>query len=117
LEPTTVEGVDGGLLRVGVPDSFTQQWLDKRLRGPIERALARAAPSVRVAFEVRGEESAPNPEHPPPATAASTTPVRASLPPGERLTIDRCAHCHYAPCRCPRKERRARERAAERGTP
>jgi len=31
--------------------------------------------------------------------------------------VERCPHCRAAPCRCPRKERRARERAAERGTP
>jgi len=119
LEPTTVAGVDGELLRVGVPDSFTQQWLDKRLRGPIERALARAAPGVRVVFEVRDAEgeavAAVAPERPPPA-AAVVAPARASPAPGERLTIERCAHCHYAPCRCPRKERRARERATWKGT-
>jgi len=115
LEPTTVAGFDGALLRVGVPDRVDQQWLDKRLRGPIERALARVAPGVRVAFEIQGGDSAiASEEHRPPAPAVA--PSRASPPPGERLTIERCAHCHYAPCRCPRKERRARERAAERRT-
>jgi len=116
LEPTTVVGLDGELLRVGVPDAFSQQWLDKRLRRPIERALARAAPSVRVVFEIRGggEEivvANADTEHPPPAVAA-VTPARASPPAPATLTIDRCAHCHYAPCRCSRQERRARERAA-----
>jgi len=108
LEPTTVEGRDGDLLRVGVPDSFSQQWLDKRLRGPIERVMGRVAPGVRVTFEVR-EETAATDEvlRAPPASS----PARASPAAGERLTIERCAHCHYAPCRCPRKERRARERA------
>ncbi len=114
LEATTVEGLDGALLRVGVPDSFTQQWLDKRLRGAIERALARAAPGVRVVFEIRDAEgeavAAVTPERPP--LTPAMTPARASPATGERLTIDRCAHCHYAPCRCPRKERRARERAS-----
>jgi len=114
LEPTTVVGFDGGLLRVGVPDRVDQQWLDKRLRGPIERALARVAPGVRVAFEVREEAPAMDEAAAPPPT---TTPSRASPAPGERLTIARCAHCHYAPCRCPRKERRMRERAAGRVTP
>ena len=115
LEPTTVEGFDGALLRVGVPDRVDQQWLDKRLRGPIERALGRVAPGVRIAFEIQGGDSAiVGEEHPPPAPAVA--PSRASPPPSERLTIERCAHCHYAPCRCPRKERRARERAAERRT-
>jgi len=112
LEPTTVAGFDGRLLRVGVPDRVDQQWLDKRLRGPIERALGRVAPGVRVAFEVREEATAADEAPTPPP---STTPSRASPAPGERLTIARCAHCHFAPCRCPRKERRARERAAERG--
>jgi len=108
LEPTTVEGFDGGLLRVGVPDRVDQQWLDKRLRGPIERALARVAPGVRVAFEVREEAPAAEALRAPPVWS----PSRASPVPGERLTIVRCAHCHFAPCRCPRKERRARERAS-----
>jgi len=112
LEPTTVEGFDGELLRVGVLDCVDQQWLDKRLRGPIERALARVAPGVRVAFEMREEALAVNEALRAPPVAS---PPRASPPPA-RLTIERCAHCHYAPCRCPRKERRARERAAERRT-
>ncbi len=113
LEPTTVEGFDGELLRVGVLDRFDQQWLDKRLRGPIERALARVAPGVRVAFTVREEAMATDEAlRAPPASS----PSRASPAPGERLTIERCAHCHYAPCRCPRKERRARERATWKGT-
>jgi len=114
LEPTTVEGFDGALLRVGVPDRVDQQWLDKRLRGPIERALARVAPGVRVAFEVREEAAAMDEA---PRTPPASSPARASPAAGERLTIERCAHCHYAPCRCPRKERRARERAAGRVTP
>jgi len=117
LEPTTVVGFDGGLLRVGVPDRVDQQWLDKRLRGPIERALGRVAPGVRVAFDVRTDaEEAPAMDEVP-APPPTTTPSRASPAPGERLTIARCAHCHYAPCRCPRKERRMRERAAGRVTP
>jgi len=118
LEPTTVAAFDGGVLRVGVPDAFSQQWLDKRLRGPIERALARAAPGVRVVFEVRGAgaetvAAAVAPERP--LLAPAMAPARASPATGERLTIDRCAHCHYAPCRCPRKERRARERSTRKG--
>ena len=120
LEPTTANGLDGDLLRVGVPDSFSQQWLDKRLRGSIERALGRVAPGVRVAFEVRGAEGGAeivvanaDTEHPPPAvTAPTVTLARASPGVGERLTIERCRHCHALPCRCPRKERRARERAS-----
>jgi len=111
LEPTTVVGFDGGLLRIGVPDRVDQQWLDKRLRGPIERALGRVAPGVRVAFEVREEAERP----PAMDEAPATPPARAAPASGERLTIERCAHCHYAPCRCPRKERRARERGARKG--
>jgi len=108
LEPTTVEGFDGGLLRVGVPDAFHHQWLDKRLRGPIERALARVAPGVRVAFEVREEAAATDEALRAPPVSS---PARASPAPRARLTIARCAQCHFAPCRCPRKERRARARA------
>jgi len=112
LEPTTVAGFDGGLLRVGVRDRIDQQWLDKRLRGPIERALGRVAPGVRVAFEVREEAAATDEALRAPPVSS---PSRASPAPGERLTIARCAHCHYAPCRCPRKERRARERGVRKG--
>ncbi len=38
--------------------------------------------------------------------------LRGSFPP-----IERCPHCRTAPCRCPRKERRARERAAGKARP
>ncbi len=117
LEPTTVVGFDGKLLRVGVPDSFTQQWLDKRLRGPIERVVGRIAPGVRVTFEVRESAGVTDGTLYPPSTPTlhpPSTPTRASPATGERLTIERCASCHYAPCRCPRKERRARERDAGR---
>ncbi len=112
FEPTTVRGRDGDLLRVGVGDAFDAHWLDRRLRPVIERVMATTAPGVRVVFEVRAEAAAPD-EAPRPQPAP--TPTRASPPPVERLTIARCAHCHYAPCRCPRKERRARERAAGKG--
>jgi len=50
--PTRVLGLEGDLLRVEVPDSFHHQWLDRRLRGAVERAMARAAPRIRVVFEV-----------------------------------------------------------------
>jgi len=45
---------------------------------------------------------------PPPVTTAS--PAR-----GAPARVERCAHCRAAPCRCPRQERRARERDAQRG--
>ncbi len=115
LESTTVAGLDGGVLRVGVPDGFDQQWLDKRLRGAIERALGRVAPGVRVAFEVQGGEIAANSsgeEHPPPPSAAPMAPARASPAAPAPLTVERRRHCHALPCRCPRKERRAREHGA-----
>jgi len=118
LKSAVVLGRAGDLLRVGVSDSFTQQWLDKRLRGPIERALGRVAPGLHVVFEVRGEGIAAanvDIEHPPPTPAIPAgTPARASP---ATITVERCRHCHALPCRCPRKERRARERAShkERG--
>jgi len=123
LEPTTVVGVDGGLLRVGVPDAFSQQWLDKRLRGLIERALACAAPGVRVAFEVQGEGGGEeivvanaDTEHSPPVAAVpAAAPARASPALPATMTVERCCHCHALPCRCPRRERRARARSAQKG--
>jgi len=124
LEPTTVEAFDSDLLRVGVPDAFSQQWLDKRLRGPIERVLGRASPGVRVAFEVRGggeggsEEivvTNTDTERPLPVAAIPIAgPARASPTAPTTITVERCRHCHALPCRCPRKERRARERARDR---
>jgi len=47
---------------------------------------------------------------PPPVTTASSAR-------GAPAHVERCAHCHAAPCRCPRKERRARERGAGRVRP
>ena len=49
----------------------------------------------------------------PPVVPRPTVPVSRASP----ATIARCGHCLFAPCRCPRKERRARERAAGRMTP
>jgi len=50
LLPTCVLTHEGDLLRIGVVDSFQQFWLDKRMRGKIERVMARTAPGVRVEF-------------------------------------------------------------------
>jgi len=49
----------------------------------------------------------------PPVVPRPTVPVSRASP----ATIARCGHCLFAPCRCPRKERRARERAAGRVAP
>ncbi len=49
----------------------------------------------------------------PPVVPRPTVPVAKASP----ATIERCGHCLFAPCRCPRKERRARERAMGRVTP
>ena len=49
----------------------------------------------------------------PPIVPRPTVPVSRASP----TPIERCGHCLFAPCRCPRKERRARERAAGRVTP
>ncbi len=119
LEPTMVLGREGNLLRIGVGDAFDARWLDRRLRAMIERALARVAPGVRVTFEVREAPlatDATDAEEVRQPAPPSTLP-RASPAPTTRVTIERCAQCHAVPCRCPRKERRARERAAGRGTP
>jgi len=51
---------------------------------------------------------------PPTATGPPGSGTGASLPQGSPGIIERCGHCLFAPCRCPRKERRARERAAGR---
>jgi len=54
---------------------------------------------------------------PPTATGPPGSGAGASLTRGSPGIIERCGHCLFAPCRCPRKERRAWERAAGRGTP
>ncbi len=59
-----------------------------------------------------GERDAPMATGPP-AVPCPTVPVSRASP----TPIERCGHCLFAPCRCPRKERRARERATERRTP
>jgi len=50
--PTRVISDDGTLLCIAVPDAFHQQWLDRRLRAVVERALARIAAGLRVEFVV-----------------------------------------------------------------
>jgi len=60
FESTTVCGLDGDLLRVGVGDAFDAHWLDRRLRPVIERIMATTALGVRVVFEVRAEATAPD---------------------------------------------------------
>ncbi len=50
--PTRVLADDGATLRIAVPDAFHQQWLDRRLRAVVERALARIAAGLRVEFVV-----------------------------------------------------------------
>ncbi len=52
FSPTRVISDDGALLCIAVPDAFHQQWLDRRLRPVVERALARIAAGVRVEFVV-----------------------------------------------------------------
>lgn len=105
----------GDIVHVGVADDFHRQWLDGRLRHVIERVLARVAPGVRVAFRVADALS-------PPEETARGTPDATSPPRGEAsarapardapLTVARCRHCHYLPCRCSRSARRERERVA-----
>jgi len=56
FEPTRAVRRDhpasGVLLEVAVPDPCHQQWLDRKWRGAIERALGRAAPATRVVFTI-----------------------------------------------------------------
>jgi len=47
----------------------------------------------------------------PPPVGPGRDPAR-TVARGSSTPIERCAYCRAAPCRCPRKERRARERAA-----
>ncbi len=60
FRPTSVVSHDENRkeLFIGVPDAFHQRWLDQRLRGCIERALARVAPGVQLTFVVVGGTAA-----------------------------------------------------------
>lgn len=52
--PAVAQEYTGDRLTVGVPDAFHLQWLDRRLRGAIERAAARVLGDVAIAFVVAG---------------------------------------------------------------
>jgi len=54
--PTHQTNYDAGVLTVAVLDDFHRQWLDRRLRGAIERCVGRVLPETRVLFvvEARG---------------------------------------------------------------
>jgi len=54
FRPTSVVSHDENRkeLFIGVPNAFHQRWLDQRLRGCIERVLARVAPGVQLTFVV-----------------------------------------------------------------
>jgi len=50
--PTHQTNYDAGVLTVAVLDDFHRQWLDRRLRGAIERCVGRVLPETRVLFVV-----------------------------------------------------------------
>ncbi len=50
--PTHQTHYDAGVLTVAVLDDFHRQWLDRRLRGAIERCVGRVLPGTRVLFVV-----------------------------------------------------------------
>jgi len=50
--PTHQTNYDAGVLTVAVLDDFHRQWLDRRLRGAIERCVGRVLPGTRVLFVV-----------------------------------------------------------------
>jgi len=50
--PTHQTHYDAGVLTVAVLDDFHRQWLDRRLRGAIERCVGRVLPETRVLFVV-----------------------------------------------------------------
>jgi hypothetical protein len=55
--PTRQAGYDADVLTVAVPDDLHRQWLDRRLRGAVERCVGRALPGTRVLFIVDMEVS------------------------------------------------------------
>ncbi len=80
--PTRVVGDDEKRkeLFIGVPDPFHQQWLDRRLRGCVERALARVTVGVQLTFVV-DDGRVPTPSSP----GSSGTDVGCVEGVGERL--------------------------------
>jgi len=58
LAPTHVLRRDGNTLRVATADACHQHWLDHRLRVRVEQALEKAAPGLRVTFEINADPSA-----------------------------------------------------------
>jgi len=50
--PTHQTHYDAGVLTVAVLDDFHRQWLDRRLRGAIERCVGRVLPGTQVLFVV-----------------------------------------------------------------
>lgn len=52
--PAVAQSFSGNRLTVGVPDAFHLQWLDRRLRGAVERAAARVLGDVTITFVVSG---------------------------------------------------------------
>lgn len=56
--PTMAVALEDDRLTIGVPDAFHQQWLDRRLRGTIERAARRVLGETVIAFALAGRASA-----------------------------------------------------------
>jgi len=52
LATTRAVSQEGDTMRIAVVDAFHHTWLDRRLRGTIERALAHVAAGVRVEFVI-----------------------------------------------------------------
>ncbi len=130
VEATTATGLDGHLLRVGVPDEAHRQWLEHKLRGCVERGLGRAGHGgVRVVYEVAapgegaaigdqdGGRAAATPacgvgDHAAAGAASAAAPVvlpphagvAAARPPSSARAapppIVACPCCRAAPCRC-----------------
>ncbi len=58
--PTHARTLDGDVLRVEAPTPFHRQWLEQKLRGCVERALARTGHGgVRVAYDIAPPEGIP----------------------------------------------------------
>lgn len=56
--PTVAVALKDDHLTVGVPDAFHLQWLDRRLRGTIERAARRVLGDTVIVFALAGRASA-----------------------------------------------------------
>jgi chromosomal replication initiator protein len=81
LRGTIGLSLEGNTLVVGVPTPFAAEWLEKRMHGLIENAVAAIGPDrLEVAFRVGGDASTSGPDRPVEAVPVPTRAAPAPAP-------------------------------------